>query len=197
MCDITGPGNSTSHQPDVTTVTVRPKNNDWNYSGNADILYLDGQDVACDHNEAISQFEMAVDGRRRSIRYNFSCSRSSKITNNCQDKHTHKTHTDSNSRQSIHFLDRHDMTCGDNWVIRRFKLDRSGKSIQYSYTCCQTTNTGMCSMTTSPFFYIDGKNVDSLPNTAFSRIKLNALITLNTEGEGANYTYDTSQCYIN
>ena len=199
VCDVSSSGytptDSVTVAPEVVTVSVRQTNNAWNDSGAGNIFFLDRQDVACAANEGISQFVMAREGNN--IRYNYSCSKSSKITTNCQTKTTPQNDTDSNSYSSGHYLDRHDMNCGANWVIQRFKLERNGGKIFYTYNCCQTTNTGMCNAkTTAPSsngnketFYLDRQNVVAGPNTAVSRIKLNT--------EGANYTYSFSDCPLN
>jgi len=182
-------------------VTVTNHHTNWDDSGNGKVNYLISHNVKCGRNKAISQF--VLERKRNKIRYNFSCSSSVEITNDCLPKETQLEIPDFYGG-----LDKHDMNCPYNWVIQQFRMKyHAGDYINYSYRCCKTTNTEFCQeIFTYPTydenayktFYLDRQNVYSITNTAFNRIKLNLKsLGYHNPAAPAKFSYKTSQCYIN
>ena len=175
-------------------VHVRRVNTPQFDSGRGNIFYLDRADVNCGDNEGISQFKLNRSGNN--FFYEYACAKSDKITNECTPKKTDHNDVSNNHESSAHFLDRHDMNCEKNNVIRRFKLGRSGNRIYYDYLCCKTRNTETCNDRTTggsdkgdhSTYYLDRQSVIAEAFTAFSRIKLN---------NGNQFSYTTTQCFVN
>jgi hypothetical protein len=102
--------------------------------------------------------------------------------------------TSYNSHGGVNYLDRHDMDCGSSAYIRGFRLQRSGSSIRYSYTCCsargESSNNERTALTgwnaNNGMVYLDRHDVDCGGYEAFSRIKLEA------SGSSIRYRYECS-----
>jgi hypothetical protein len=162
-------------------------------SGNGNIFFLDRADVKCGDNEAISQFKLNRSGNN--LFYEYQCIKSNKITNKCESKKTDPNEVDVYHTKSAHYLDKHNMRCESNSVIRRFKLERSGNRIYYDYLCCKNTNRPLCMNRITDgsdkgdlsTYYLDRQNVFAGPKSAFTRINLN---------NGSQFSYSFTPCYV-
>jgi len=182
-----------------STIQSNIKNTISNDAGNGSIFFLDRHSLECGDFEAISRFSLVSSAINR-INYQYEC-RSSPliITNTCVTKYTNYNDIAADERNSSLFLDRHDMICGDNSVIRSFKLQRQNRRIRYEYRCCRTLYNGVCTSRETAKQSYGGYSILSLANrstvsaspfTAFSRIKLNSL------DKSTNFSYGYSECRV-
>jgi hypothetical protein len=65
--------------------------------------------------------------------YIFKCAEKSTHTGECRDL---DTGWNTGSHQVV-YLDRHNVTCGENEVITKFKLSRDNGNFRYDYRCCK------------------------------------------------------------
>ena len=82
-----------------------------------------------------------------------------------------------------YYLDRHDTTCGNAGVVKRFQLRRDYKGkFQYEYTCCNPgiASSGVATKETKAndagngkTYYLDRHTVDCGANSLISQFKLN------------------------
>lgn len=130
------------------------------------IFVLTNHEVKCGSNEFINQFQLKRTSSQ--IQYAYKCVYNHTMTNTCVTKYTDWNSTDSDKRKSIHYLDRHDVSCPDNNLMRSFVLENDGSKIRYKYECCQAPiksceNVDLSWEDTNDFrsYYLDRLNVDS------------------------------------
>lgn len=103
-----------------------------------DIFFLDRQHVKCGFNSAISRFKLerpTESGDK--IKYDYTCVYSQDdISNNCVNYETNRDDTDPNSKNSAAYLDRHQLSCPADRVLRSFGQKRDGNRIYFTFTCC-------------------------------------------------------------
>ena len=148
-------------------------------SAGGNIFYMDRNWCSC-NSGAIAYFQIQRNGDN--LRYYSTCPKSAAITGPVQTKYTAFNAT--NGDKSVNFLDRHNMVCPANHVMRNFKLERNPSSmsqIRYKYTCVQATT--LCckkrtstqqSMGNKTTFYLDRQQIGDVKstNTAMSQIRL-------------------------
>ena len=81
----------------------------------------------------ISAFKLG--GDVSSAWYDFKCATAAPHTGECRDLNTGW----GDASHKVVYLDRHDVTCGENEVISKFKLvrDEPNSKFRYDYTCCK------------------------------------------------------------
>ena len=110
------------------------KDTGFNDEGGGNTIFLDRHNVDCGDNSGLSQFNLTRDGQGR-FRYNFKCLKSKTPFGSCRDVNTGEN--DVGGGNSV-FLDRHDVSCNDDEVIKQFNLVRPKENtIQYNYKCCK------------------------------------------------------------
>jgi len=110
------------------------KDTGFNDEGGGNSIFLDRHNVNCEDNSGLSQFNLTRDGQGK-FRYNFKCLKSKTSFGSCRDANTGEN--DVGGGNSI-FLDRHDISCNDDEVIKQFHLVRPKENtIQYNYKCCK------------------------------------------------------------
>lgn len=121
--------------PALAAFTVGTSGNTgFNDEGGGNTIFLDRHNVDCGDNSGLSQFNLTRDGQGR-FRYNFKCLKSKTPFGSCRDVNTGEN--DVGGGNSV-FLDRHDVSCNDDEVIKQFNLVRPKENtIQYNYKCCK------------------------------------------------------------
>lgn len=110
------------------------KDTGFNDEGGGNSIFLDRHNVNCEDNSGLSQFNLTRDGQGK-FRYNFKCLKSKTPFGSCRDVNSGEN--DVGGGNSI-FLDRHDISCNDDEVIKQFHLVRPKENtIQYNYKCCK------------------------------------------------------------
>lgn len=122
----------------VANLALKTPDNDW---GQGSVYYLDRHKVECKDNNAIQGFVLKQSSQSQ-ISYAFACKASSAIKQDgaYEDK-TKENDVDSNDIKSANFLDRHNVSCNTNFALQRFKLERNGNKIYYSFKCVKVTCT--------------------------------------------------------
>lgn len=115
----------------------RTNDNDW---GSNNIYYLDRHDVKCNPNEALQGFRLYRPASNK-LSYKYVCKQSTEFV---KEKSFYEDKTKANSvandkHKSANYLDRHDIQCKKGYALQRFKLDREGNNIFYSYRCVQVS----------------------------------------------------------
>lgn len=109
------------------------KDTGFNDEGNGNLIYLDRHNVDCGIDSALTQFQLTRDGQGK-YRYNYKCT-SSKKPLKCRDV---TTPGNEDGGGNAVYLDRHDLACGDDEVMNRFRLVRpTDNTIQYQFKCCK------------------------------------------------------------
>lgn len=125
--------------------------------GNGNTIFLDRQNIDC-NKQFLSSFRMQRNGGGNRLRYSFTCCEMpAKERTTCDNFNTPMN--DDGGGNAI-FLDRHEVTCGDNSALSHFKLVRGGNKYQYQYTCCRTNKP----VATTPAPYVSG-GTTSLPSS--------------------------------
>ena len=120
---------------DIPGVTCEKSNSETplNSDGNGNMVYLDRHSLACSKNNFISQFKLNRNGAK--LQYKYQCCGVSNVQKAC-----YKANTNFNADGSGNtvYLDRHRVSCKNNYGITEFKLKRNGgkNKIRYEYECC-------------------------------------------------------------
>jgi hypothetical protein len=140
-------------------------------SAGGNIFYMDRNMCSC-NSGAISYFQIQRSGDN--LRYYSTCPKSSAITGPVMIKYTNYNAT--NGDKSVNFLDRHNMVCPANHVLRNFKLERNPSSmsrIRYKYTCvqanvlcCKKKTSSKQSMGNKTTFYLDRQQIGDPKSTS-------------------------------
>jgi len=105
--------------------------------GNAQLEYLDRQNVSCPAGKALSKFRL-IGGAPGNIKYEYRCITVPKLSTSCETKTTGANELPADG--NIVYLDRHNVICPTNKLLTQFGLKRVGTNqIQYTYTCCGRT----------------------------------------------------------
>lgn len=116
----------------VANLGLKTPDNDW---GQGSVFFLDRHTVDCKDNNVLQGFVLKQPSQNQ-ISYAYACKSSSAISQDgaYEDK-TKENDTDSNENKSANYLDRHNVSCNNNYALQRFKLDRNGNKIFYSFKC--------------------------------------------------------------
>jgi hypothetical protein len=116
------------------------KNNSSEESSNT--LFLDKQNINCDKNSVLNGFHLNRTYNNKWY-YDLDCINGGDLDyNNSQLKNT--ISNDDGAGNSM-YLDRHYVDCGNNSVIKQFKLSRDGiDKYRYDYTCIPSNNPLSC-----------------------------------------------------
>jgi hypothetical protein len=107
--------------------------------GNNNIYFLVLHDINCNANEALQGFKLDRPSSTE-IAYKYACKvGSSLISGKTYDKQTPPNDVASNRERSANYLDRHNVKCKNGYALQRFKLNRAGYKISYSYRCVQVS----------------------------------------------------------
>lgn len=103
-----------------------------NDEGGGNTVYFDRHDISCPDGQAIGRVHLNRNGQGQ-FQFQYDC-RPVPNLGNCVNKTTPAS--DSGGGNSI-YLDRHDVKCDSNQVIKRLHLTRpTDNQIAYEYTCC-------------------------------------------------------------
>jgi len=153
--------------------------NSYQTSAGGNIFYLDRNLCSCNKG-AIGYFQIQRSGDN--LRYYTTCPKGSAITGPEMIKYTNYNAT--NGDKSVNFLDRHNMSCPANHVLRNFKLERNPSNmsnIRYKYTCvaanvlcCKKATSSPQAMGDKTTFYLDRQQIGDHKgkNKAFSQLRL-------------------------
>lgn len=144
-------------------------------SGN--IFTLLNHEVKCGNNEFIHYFNFKRENGN--THYVYDCIYNHTMTNNCQTKLTFWDDTYPDKYKSIMYLDRHNVACPDNTLMRSFKLQQNGTKIRYNYTCCEAP-IKQCTDLETPWgdtdkgrvYFLDKMKVDAEGRRGINRFKL-------------------------
>jgi hypothetical protein len=136
-----GQWNYTYKSCSVNSSVITTFDTGCNDEGSGSIHYLDRHEVECGSGNAINWFGLKRDDYQ--IHYAYGCVYNPKsISTTCTTNYTawNSIRTDK-PKESLNYLDRHDIRCPTDSAITRFKLERkSGSdSIRYSYDCCKAS----------------------------------------------------------
>ncbi|MCJ8271175.1 MAG: Vps62-related protein, partial [Psychrosphaera sp.] len=109
----------------------RPVQTTYNDDGNGNTIYLDRHTIDCG-GYAIGDFQM-IRPNGSQVAYKYTCG-SKKLGEHFMDKYTR--FSDDGDGNAL-YLDRHNVDCGSNGFVSKFKLERdaSGEKIRYAYQC--------------------------------------------------------------
>lgn len=111
--------------------SANPKTTPMNDDGGGNSIYLDRHDISCPDNQAIGRLHLKRSGNQ--LQFEYDC-RTVPNLGNCVMK---KTDVNNDGGGNIIYLDRHNIKCDKNQVLKRLKLTRpTDKTISYEYTCC-------------------------------------------------------------
>ena len=102
---------------------------------------------------------------------------------------------------SLHFLDRHYVTCPTNWVLTKFQQRRYGTRINYEYNCCASMVPLSCAKVNSNSVTIASGSRTTLPlvnfynNAGYQKV-MNGF-KLNTSGTSFTYQFDSCSFVTN
>lgn len=103
-----------------------------NDEGGGNAVYFDRHDITCPDGQAIGRIHLNRNGQGQ-FQFQYDCRQVPNL-GNCVNKTTPAN--DSGGGNSI-YLDRHDVKCDSNQVIKRLHLTRpKDNQIAYEYTCC-------------------------------------------------------------
>lgn len=162
---------------------ITPLNNietPFNDNGGGNVIFLDRHDLNCD-NKAINQFRLINNGNQ--YKYEAKCLAGS--YNQSVGKNTDFSsngYSDSNYRNNMIYLDRHNVDCGDNALLSRLQLvnNPAYDSIRYDYTClptnknltCRTVTTNVDDAGNGNTIYLDRQNLQCNQDEGISQFKL-------------------------
>jgi TonB family protein len=120
---------------DAAPSVCQDRSTAWNDDGRGNAVYLDRHEVACGTDEALSSFRLRRDGGNTQYRYEYMCC--SAPLARCREL---DTGWNDDGRGDAVFLDRHDVACGADEALSRFRLRRNPEDqtrYRYEYTCCE------------------------------------------------------------
>jgi hypothetical protein len=120
------------YQRSGTSLSVSTKYSSWKYGYNKELEYLDRQKPDCGADNAMQSFQVKRDGNN--LRYKTKCSGSVPFSYTA----TYKTSCTPMQGYELEYLDRQNVACGGNQVLRSFKVIESGCSgydRRYEYQC--------------------------------------------------------------
>jgi len=124
--------NTPTSPTDLADLGMKTKEDD---NGQGSIFFLDRHDVDCKQENAIQGFVLKQPSPSQ-ISYSFACKKSAAIlTDGAYDNKTKEDETDGNEHKSVNYLDRHNVSCNPSFALQRFKMERNGNKIFYSYKC--------------------------------------------------------------
>lgn len=171
------------------------KANQFTDNERGDIHFLDRQHVKCDDGEALNSFRL--ENGSQQIRYVYNCIKSDSISNNCQNRETVINDNAKDNKKSLIFLDRHNVECDQDEVLKEFKLDRKDRKINYKYIwyiCCNASIKDKKDFDTNRTPQGDGK-IQNLKNQEVNAGNSNSGINkfkLNTDHQGGKIYYSVT-----
>jgi hypothetical protein len=164
------------YQRSGTSLSVSTKYSSWKYGYNKELEYLDRQKPDCGADNAMQSFQVKRDGNN--LRYKTKCSGSVPFSYTA----TYKTSCTPMQGYELEYLERQNVACGGNQVLRSFKVIESGCSgydRRYEYQCGNvqwvTTRTKQSSCSTmygKYLEYLDRQTVDCGENEALVSFRL-------------------------
>ena len=120
--------------PAASAAKCFTRSTDWKTAGKGRTYFLDRHDVDCGAAAFLSEFAMKVK-RARKIKYTYKCCELPNVKMVCQSRYTEMNQ---DGGGNVIFLDRHDVSCGNEEFLTRIHLSRGGTEdqIRYEYTCC-------------------------------------------------------------
>jgi len=152
----------------MTINTISSTHTNWSETdGFGNIFYLDRHEPSCPSG-AMSNFQLHRKvGDADKVSYSALCIKSDAITGKVTNENTAWAKTD--GTKSVHYLDRHDVSCAAGTVLRSFKLARkSGENtkVRYDYSCvtadtlcCKSYTTTQTSAGNRSAYYLDRQSV--------------------------------------
>jgi hypothetical protein len=134
------------------------------------IWYLDRHKIKCKENSAIAKFKLTrpSETQKDSIKYDYTCIYSPEdISNDCSNHETPRNDVWSNERDSIMWLDRHNLNCENGKVMNSFEVARDANKIFFKYTCCKANVQSVQTFETQykqsegQTYYLDRHDVDA------------------------------------
>lgn len=153
------------------STTCNDKTTPWNDEGRGRSHYLDRHLLKCNENQGLNRFRLVRNGQGQ-YRYVYRCC---DLGVPCSEKNTKNTPPNADGAGNMIYLDRHEITCGNDNFITSFRLIRpTSTQISYRFDCCQVTRDKKCYNTQTPFnadgggntVYLDRHNVEC--NTGYS-----------------------------
>jgi hypothetical protein len=175
----------------VTFDRETPKN-DW---GNSEIFYLDRHNVNCGSNEAVQGFKL-IRPTSKLLSYKYVCkSKSPSISEKTYEDKTGANETAGNKKRSANYLDRHNVMCKNGYALQRFKLEREGNKIFYSFKCVQVSCDANLSLETTKTdnggfntIYLDRQDI---------RLKTNeVMVGFHLISKSGKFSYKVTYCNL-
>jgi hypothetical protein len=142
----------------IFRIVESEKKTPLNASGDAEAIYLDRHDIDC-NGRAINQFRL-IEGPNNTMGYIYKCSDNGNLQGEIDTKQTNYDYRGPNGGK-VQYLDRHQVTCGPNKVLSRFKLfGDGGENWQYRYTCNESQVPLTCETKTTESSILNGVNVN-------------------------------------
>jgi hypothetical protein len=152
-----GVKNNKSQDKTITTTSIYMRETGSQPSDELAINLLDRHIINCDKRQsAINSFRMVKNGKKKEIKYEYTCVQSPMITNNCRKHKTNMADTSFHVRKTLDSLVKHYVECPSNTVMKLVKLVPHGNFhsgfkelfrlnekeypfLHYEYTCCEAS----------------------------------------------------------
>ena len=196
----------------VPRASIYNRETKWNDYGKGSINYLDRHNVDCnENNSALHSFvyEHRDETRQQrkflkkesytvtNLRYSYSCVKSPEISDKCQTFKTTAQDANFIVEKSLNSLVKHNVSCPQNSVMKRFKLRNQGRfdtgfgvvfrlnprdrpQLFYEYTCCEANISRTIYAQTPPSYGGDNEYYN-LRNQFIDAKDLNAISSFNMQ----------------
>lgn len=189
--------------------TTREQNTKTEDTDEGNIMYLDRHNVSCKPDEALSYFKLITNKKKiEEVHYASKCLKSGSINvhNKTIKEELTKPGETSKHKESLIYLDRHDVKCSSGSVLSSFQLTRNSSNreeIRYKFKCvpaeilcCKDLSTEKVSLEGRQIYYLDRLEVDSkLENSAIQRFKLGTTLKEGNE-KNDRIWYDYTICKL-
>lgn len=193
-------------KPLIPMTSIYNRETQWNDYGNGSINYLDRHNVDCNENNSALHsyvYEHRDETRQKRIlfkkhsftvtnlRYSYTCVKSPEISDKCQTFKTTAQDANFIVEKSLNSLVKHNVSCPQNSVMKRFKLRHQGRfdtgfgvvfrldpkdrpQLFYEYTCCEANISRIIYAQTPPSYGGDNEYYN-LRNQFIDAKDLNAI----------------------
>jgi hypothetical protein len=117
-----------------------------NDAAGGNIFYLDRHSVYCNNNEVLIGFHL-LRPAENNIMYEFKCSSNGVNSSSSYSASTGWNNVNSNWKESLKYLDRHQVLCNEGYGLNGFKISRPNRDsgqLRYDYTCTKVNNYSGC-----------------------------------------------------